>query len=550
MAQKVLIADKLDDICERILREKGIEVVTKTGLSKEELIAEIKDYDGLVVRSATKATAEVINAADKLKVIGRAGAGVENIDRCAATKKGIAVLNTPYSNSIPVSELVFWGIGDLARSIGEYDQSTKKGEWKKGKLSGKREIYEKTIGIIGLGNIGREVAKKADGFGMNVLYYDPYINSKEKKRTKVSLEELFKESDYITLHVPTVAETKKMVTKDLLSLVKDDAVFINTSRAEIVEEGALEDILEAKPKMGAVVDVHYKEEEGEKPLAKFGERVVLTPHIGAGTKEAQRRGAEGVAEQIANFFEKGSAEHILNVVENVPEIYKPYKRLAEVVANLGCEIIETKPNKVEITCYGELGKHSKAFENSALMGVLKYKSDLFVNEINAPYLKEEQGIETKIREADNTKTYGNTITVDVMANNNDRISIRGTIDDGKVKVMRIGDYEGLSFFAEGKQLMAMYDESHGIVAAISHVFTRYEKSMGPTAWGWDEKRSRELLFVNLKNRTLDQQIISEITEEISNRRGKIIAEGDRTYTAIKEGINLYQLKQIDFGKVS
>lgn len=548
MTKKVLIADKLPDICERILKEKGIEVVTKTGLSKEQLIAEIKDYDALVVRSATTVTADIINAANNLEIIARAGAGVDNIDTCAATKKGVAVLNTPYSNSIPVAELVFWGIGDLARSVGEYDQSTKKGEWKKGKLSGKREVSGKTIGIIGLGNIGREVAKRADGFGMNVIYYDPYVNSKEKNRTKVSLEELFKEADYITLHVPTVVETKNMITKDLLNLVKDDAVFVNTSRAEIVESGALESVMEAKPNMGAVVDVHYVEKEGEKPLARFGERVVLTPHIGADTKEAQKRGAEGVAEQIVNFFEKGSAEYILNV-EKIPEVYSPNKRLAEIISYLGCEILGVKPNKFEATFYGELEKYSKALLNSALMGILKYKSDLFVNEINAPYLGEEQGIETKIREADNTKNYGNAITVDVIANNN-RISIRGTIDDGKIKIMRVGDYDGLSFFAEGKQLMAMYDESHGIVAAISHVFTRYEKSMGPTAWGWDEKRSKELLFVNLKKRTLDQQLINEINEEILSRKGKIITEGDKTYTAIKEGINLYRLEQIDFDKLS
>ena len=542
LAKKVLIADEVPNICEKILKDSGIHVDLSYGLSLEELISKIQEYDGIIVRSKTKITSEVIEAAKNLKIIGRPGAGVDNIDIEAANKKGIAVVITPFSNKISVAELVFSYMINLSRSIIEYDRETKKGEWKKGRLSGKSELYGKTIGIVGLGNIGKEVAKRAEGFGMKVIYYDPFIKQQNKYKQK-TLEELFRESDFVTIHIPAKEDTTNLITYKLLSRLKKNAVFINTSRAKVVERNALEKILEERKDIRIGLDVFYNEKnitelknEIEK-LAKFKDRVILTPHIGASTHDAQVRGAKGIAEQIVEFFRSGRAPFALNI-EKLDEEYIPYRKLAEKLAYLACHIIKIKPTKVEITCYGELEKYSKALLNIALMPVLRYKSDLSVNEINASYLARERKIETRIRKPDNSKGYGNTITLDLIVNSDNAISIRGTIDEDKVEFMRIGEYESdSSFGGEGKKLMAIYDKSHGILEAIAHVFAKYKIDILSTNLGRDIKKGKELLFLTFeKDKSLTNRQLSEIKEEILKRRGK----------SIKDNINVYQVKPVSY----
>lgn len=530
--RKVLIADAMPSICEKILSEAGVSIEYKPNITLEQLVSEIPYYHGLVVRSKTKVTKEIIDVANKLEIIGRPGAGFDNIDIDAANKKGIAVVNTPFSNKYSVAELVFSYMIALSRSLVRYDNDTKKGGWTKGKLLGK-ELYDKTIGVVGLGNIGKEVAKRAEAFNMNIIYYDPYTS--EPKYKNVSLEELFEKSDFVTVHVPSKEDTNNLIIYNLLSKMKKNAIFINTSRAEVVQKDALEKILQERQDLKAALDVFYDEKEGKKEIAKLADRVILTPHIGASTEDAQIRGAKGVAEQIIEFFKSGRAAFALNL-EKLDEHYLPYRELAEKIAYLSQNIIETKPNRIEITCYSDLEKYSKAFLNIALMPVLKYKSDLFVNEVNAAYLAKARGIETKIREPDNSKRYGDTITLDLVADANE-ISIRGTIDDNKIKLMRIGNFAGMSIVAEGKQLMVMYDESYGILEAIGHVLAKYKISAVSMNSGGDKRTGRELSF--LKTRTdnlLNEQQLNEIKEEILKRRG----------ITIKDNVNVYQVKHLDF----
>lgn len=555
MTKKVLIADKLPDICERILREKGIEVVTKTGLSKEQLIEEIKEYNGLIVRSATTATADVINAAANLEIIARAGAGVDNIDVEAATKKGIGVVNTPGTNSISVKEDIFGKILALSRNLVKYHRSTINLNWDKGKYT-ITELNNKTLGVLGLGNVGNKVAELATSFGMRVIYHDPYIKSHYEHKPK--LEELFKEADIITIHASLNDETRGKVTYDLLSKMKKNAMFINTSRAKIVEGDALLKILKERDDIKIGLDVFYNEKNKEKlkeEIRKFEEyqdRVIVTPHIGGSSEESEIRSAESIGEQIVNLFKTGRAPFILNIKKLDPE-HLPYMELVEKLAYLGCNIIETKPNKIEITCYSELDKSRDAFLNRALMPVLRYKSDLFVNEINAAYLAKERGIETKVREPDpdRSKKYGNAITLDLIVNGKDGISIRGIMDEGKVRFMRIGEYKGLSLVGEGKQLMLMYDGSHGILGAIGDVLASYELSAVFMNSGKYEEIGRELSFLTLEtDKLLDNEQLEEIKKEILERSGKMATMRNRTYRAIQENVRVYQVKHLDFDRLS
>jgi D-3-phosphoglycerate dehydrogenase len=533
-AIELLIADEMPVEFEKTLLKEGISVANKPQITKEELISEIPKYHGLIVRSKTKVTKEIIDAASNLKVIGRPGTGLDNVDLEAANMKGIAVFNTPTSNKISVAELAIGYMISLSRSIIPYDNDTKNGGWSKGKMPGKRELYGKTLGIIGLGYIGEEVAKKAEAFGMNVIYHDPY--KRVEKYQSVSIEKLFEEADFITVHVPSKEDTNSMINHGLLGRMKKNAAFINTSRAEVVERDALEKILEERQDLMAAADVFYDEKAGEKGLAKFKERVILTPHIGASTHDAQERGAQQLAELVLDCFKSGIPKFAVNM-PRIDEGHFHYGKLSERIAYLGCNLLNMRPNKVEISCYGDLEKYTDFLMNVALIPIVKYQSDFqSVNAINSIRLAEGMNMQI-IKRKPHTEGYGNSITLDLIVDRENSISIRGTIDDNRVKMMRIGDYNGLSVVAEGKPLMAMYDESYGILEAISHVLAKYQLSAVSMSSGEDKKTNREMAFLNLKtNSLLGEKQLDEIKYEFNKRRG----------TSIRENASLYQIKQLDF----
>ncbi len=522
---KVLIADKINDVCKRILEEKGIEVDVNENPSPEELVDVIHKYDGIVVRSATKLKDPNLfeTAAGNLQIIGRAGAGVDTIDLDLANKYGIMVVNTPTSNSVSVAELVFAHILALSRNISFADSTTKGGMFDKGPL-GKTgmEIYGKTIGIIGLGNIGRLVAKRAEAFDMNVIYHDPYVTSDYKS---VSLDELFKQSDIVTVHAPNIPETRGMITKDLLLLLKENSIFINTARVNVIDGNALYETLEAREDIRVGIDVYGKDEAQEQPLSLFKERVILTPHIGGSTPEAQVRGAEGIAKQFIEFFEHGRAEHSVNFTAIPEEVY-PFLELTERLALMGSHLIDSQANTIEISCYGSLNQHSELLSRAAVKGVLQFNTDMFINYINAPHVAEERGIKINVRTPDDAKDYGDAVTVDLVVNGK-RTSIRGNLDYDKQPVASRVDNIFIEIPLEDSSFF-IYKDSPGIVGAIGTVCGNERVNLEVIRTGRHEVRKgiqktvtgrypEETAAMTVISPALDLRIMDKIFRDLSHR---------------------------------
>src|SRR5436190_8531854 len=330
---RVLIADSLSPAAVEIFRQRGVDTDIKTGLSKDELIAVIGDYDGLVVRSDTKPNKDVIAAAKNLKVIGRAGIGVDNIDIPAATAAGIVVMNTPFGNSLTTAEHAIAMMFTLARQMPAADVSTQAGKWEKSRFMGV-ELYSKTLGLIGAGNIGSIVADRAHGLRMKVVAYDPFLSPEravEMGVEKVELDDLLARADFITLHTPLTDQTRNILSRENLAKTRKGVRIVNCARGGLIDETALKELLDSGHVAGAALDVFVTEPAKEHPL--FGTpNFVATPHLGASTNEAQVNVALQVAEQLADYLVSGGITHALNVpslsAEEAPNL-KPYIALAQ-----------------------------------------------------------------------------------------------------------------------------------------------------------------------------------------------------------------------------
>lgn len=494
MPKKVLILDSVDRICKDILEEKGIEVDSKESLAD---VLEF-NYSSIIVRSATKVNSEVINKfGPLLEVIGRAGAGVDNIDINEATRRGIAVVNAPYANSVSVAELVFSYMLSNVRKLNYADMTTKQGEWKKSELIGS-ELHNKTIGIIGLGNIGKEVAKRAASFNMKILYFDPFVDDTRVdfvNINKTSLDVLLKNSDFITVHVAG-DKVQSILNKGNLCLVKDNAMLINTSRPNVFEHGSLEEILEKKQGLRVALDVHDIEKAGQKPLAGFGDRVILTPHIGASTKEAQERCALVVAEQVVDYLNNHRAEFLVNGFKIEKEFYK-YLELVDKISYLGTTFLNRQPNKIEISCYGKLNEYSDTLSRAAIRGALRFNTDTFVNYFNAKHVAKEKNISLVVRQPDLGKKYGESVTVDLVDDN--RISVRGTIDEeGRLVVKRVGDYF-LNIELKGNLALFEYDDAKGALESLGRAAKENDLNIVYANQVSSADRTRAFCFFELDN---------------------------------------------------
>src|SRR5262245_45437442 len=353
---KVLIADQLSPAAVAIFKERGVDADTKTGLAKDELLKVIGEYDGLAVRSATKVTAEVLKAARQLKVIGRAGIGVDNIDVPAATAAGIIVMNTPFGNSITTAEHAIALMMALARDIPAANASTHAGKWEKNRFMGV-ELYGKTLGLIGCGNIGSIVADRAKGLKMRVIAYDPYLSVERAADLgveKIELDDLLARADFISLHTPLTNETRNIISAEAIAKMKRGSRIINCARGGLVDEAAVKAALDSGQLAGAAFDVFM--EEPAKSNALFGnERVVSTPHLGASTMEAQENVALQVAEQIADYLLTGAITNALNMPaisgEEAQKV-RPWIALAEKLGAFAGQLTETAISAVEIVYEG------------------------------------------------------------------------------------------------------------------------------------------------------------------------------------------------------
>ena len=427
---KILISDKMDPRAAEIFRERGCDVDEKTGLSPEKLAGIIGDYDGLAIRSSTTVTAELLDAATNLKVVGRAGIGVDNVDIPAASAKGVVVMNTPFGNSITTAEHAIAMMFALARQLPEADASTQAGKWEKSRFMGV-ELTNKTLGLIGAGNIGSIVAERALGLRMKVVAFDPFLTAERAVAIgveKVTLDELLGRADFITLHTPLTDSTRGILSAEALAKTKKGVRIVNCARGGLIDEAALKDALESGQVAGAALDVFA--EEPAKENALFGTPgLICTPHLGASTSEAQVNVAIQVAEQISDYLLNGGVENALNMpslsAEQAPKL-KPYMTLATRLGSLVGQLIGDEVRGVAVEVEGAAAElDQKPMTAAVLAGLMRAYSDT-VNMVNAPYLAKERGLDVREVRHEREGDYHTLLRVSVTTDDGER-SVAGTL---------------------------------------------------------------------------------------------------------------------------
>jgi D-3-phosphoglycerate dehydrogenase / 2-oxoglutarate reductase len=466
---KVLISDKMDPRAAQIFRDRGLEVDEKPGLSKDELIAIIGDYDGLAIRSATKVGRDVLAAATKLKVVGRAGIGVDNVDIPAASAKGVVVMNTPFGNSITTAEHAIALMFALARDIPEADRSTQAGKWEKNRFMGV-EVTGKTLGLIGCGNIGSIVADRAIGLKMRVIAYDPFLSAERARELgveKVTLEELLPRADFITLHTPLTDQTRNILSRENLARTKKGVRIVNCARGGLIDEAALKEALDGGHAAGAALDVFLEEPATEHPL--FGTpNFVATPHLGASTGEAQVNVAIQVAEQMSDFLLTGGVTNALNMpsvsAEEAPRL-RPYMALAEKLGSLVGQLAHGGLSAISIEVEGAAAElNRKPITGAVLAGLMRVYSDA-VNMVNAPFLAKERGLDVREVRHDREGDYHTLVRVSVKTEDGER-SVAGTLFGDSYP--RLVELFGIKVEADlaGHMLYVVNDDAPGFIGRI------------------------------------------------------------------------------------
>ncbi len=440
---KVLVSDSLSE--EGITKlQQHFTVDVSTGLSEDELVEKIRDYDALLIRSGTQVTKNVIDAADKLKIIGRAGVGVDNIDIDAATRKGIIVVNAPEGNMLSAAEHTIGMMMGLARNIPQANASLKSKKWERKKFMGV-EVNGKTLGVIGLGRIGAEVAKRAQGLDMNILAYDPFITEERALELGVklaSVREIAEKSDFITVHTPLTKETRNIIDADEFAVMKDGVRLINCARGGIINEEALADALENGKVAGAAFDVFVNEPPFDSRFTEF-DNVIVTPHLGASTEEAQVNVAVSVADEVVTVLQGGSAKNAINIPSVKPEvmaILAPYIQLVDTMGKIVGQLMDINYDKVEIIYNGDVSeKDVRVVTVAALKSLLETAVGSGVNYVNAHALAKSRKIEVVESKSETSEEYTSTIRIQ-LSKDAEKKSITGTVVGNVAKIIQINDY--------------------------------------------------------------------------------------------------------------
>jgi D-3-phosphoglycerate dehydrogenase len=467
---RVLIADKMDARAAAIFRERGIDVEERPGLSPDELAAIVGGYDGLAVRSSTRVTAPIMDAAlPRLKVIGRAGIGVDTIDVPAASARGIVVMNTPFGNSITTAEHAIAMLFALAREIPDANQSTQAGKWEKNRFMGV-ELAGKTLGLIGCGNIGSIVADRAHGLKMKVVAYDPFLSPEravELGVEKAELDELLARADFITLHTPLTDQTRGILSREALAKTKPGVRIVNCARGGLIDEVALKESLDSGHVAGAALDVFA--EEPAKDNVLFGTRgLICTPHLGASTTEAQVNVAIQVAEQMSDFLLLGGITNAVNVpslsAEEAPRL-RPYMALAEKLGRLVGQVVGAEIRSIDVEVEGAAAElNIKPITGAVLAGVIRTWSDT-VNMVNAPYLAKERGLAVREIRNEGEGDYHTLVAVTVGTEQGER-RVEGTLFGNRAaRLVRIF---GVPIEAElaGQMIYIVNDDAPGFIGAL------------------------------------------------------------------------------------
>jgi D-3-phosphoglycerate dehydrogenase len=502
---KVLVSDPVAAEGVAILRRAGLEVDVRTGLTKEELIQTIGDYDALAVRSETKVTADVLEAASRLKIIGRAGVGVDNIDVESATRRGVLVVNSPEGNTIAAAELTVTLLLSLSRNVPQAHSSMKAGEWKRSKFVGV-EVYGKTAGVIGLGKIGREVAKRLLGMEMTVLAYDPFLSAEQASALGVrlvDLDTLYRHADYITVHVPKTKETAGMIGEAQIAQMKDGVRLINVARGGIMQEAAILAGLQSGKIAGAAVDVWEAEPTApDNPLA-LHPNVVATPHLGASTEEAQVGVAVDIAEQIVDVLQGGVARSAVNMPSLAADMLAqtaPYLKLAEKIGSLQSQLSSSGIVAMDVLYEGDFAQNQIVHLTRALMkGLLSPILSSAVNYVNAPTLAQQRGIRLteSRREESASDEYRSRIVVKATALSGKTCTIEGTIF-GKTdaRIVAIDGYR-MDFKPEGYHVITRHTDKPGIVGRVGTLLGANGVNIAGMYLGRTESLGRAVMALSL-----------------------------------------------------
>ncbi|MDD9933029.1 MAG: phosphoglycerate dehydrogenase [Myxococcales bacterium] len=513
MTAKVLVSDKLSDSGLSVLKgASGIELDYKPGLSEEELADTIGEYDGLIIRSGSKVTAKVLAQAESLQVVGRAGIGVDNVDVPAASRKGVVVMNTPTGNAVTTAEHAISLLMSLARRIPQATASMREGKWEKSKFQG-TEIADKTLGVIGMGNIGRIAANRAQGLKMNVIAFDPVLSSERAASLGVelvSLDELFERADFITVHAPLTPETKGLIGKDAIAKMKPGVLIVNAARGGIVDEAALAQAVESGKVGGAALDVFGQEPvETDNPLLKQ-DRVIVTPHLGASTAEAQDRVAREIAEQVVDYLTEGTIKNALNVpalAGEAAEQLKPYVTLARRLGKLLGQLEPIDVRELRVTCTGSAGEHGvRPVANAALAGFLERFLEEPVNPISAPYEAKERGINViEVRE-ETPRQYTSSVRVTVSGEGGLHTAT-GTVGASSQSLLVGLDGYELEATLEGRVMIMQNEDRPGVIGAVGTILGQREINVSRMQVGLAEGEALALWNV-------DQEVLEDALQEL------------------------------------
>ncbi len=505
---KVLIADKVaQEGIEVLSRQAQVDVKLK--LEPGELKELIADYDGLVVRSETKVTSEIIEAGKKLKVIGRAGIGVDNIDVDTATRKGIVVVNAPTGNTVAAAEHTIALMLALVRNIPQANALLKSGIWQKSKLMG-TELRNKTLGIIGLGNVGSEVAKRARGFEMRIIVYDPFVSphyARSLKAELVSLEQLLGEADFVTLHAPLTPATRKLIGAKELAKMKPSARIINCARGGLIDEGALVKAIDQEKLAGAAFDVFSTEPTTDSILFK-SDKIIVTPHLGASTVEAQVNVAQDVAEQVLAVLNGEFSKYAVNVPHILPELL-PFLKVASLIGNFVSQLMEGQITNTHIKYSGGITNYDLSpVKMSILSGLLRQVTEERINLVNASLFATQRGLKISEEKDVLCQNYHDLLTLTVNTDV-ETITISGTVRDNETHIVQINDFWMDITPREGYLLLCTHLDAPGRLGAIGTILGKANINISAMHSSRQERRGKQLTIL-----ALDEPLTEEERNEI------------------------------------
>ncbi|MBD1835894.1 phosphoglycerate dehydrogenase [Trichocoleus sp. FACHB-90] len=512
---KVLVSDPIDQVGIDILSQVA-QVDVKTGLSPEELVRIMPEYDALMIRSGTRVTKEIIEAGKQLKIIGRAGVGVDNVDVPAATRQGIVVVNSPEGNTIAAAEHALAMMLSLSRHIPDANASVKSGQWDRKSFIG-TEVYKKTLGVVGLGKIGSHVATVAKAMGMKILAYDPFISverAEELDARLVELDLLFQEADYITLHIPKTPETTHLINAEAIAKMKPTTRIINCSRGGIIDEAALAEVLKEGKIAGAALDVFETEPLGESSLKSLGKNLVLTPHLGASTAEAQVNVAIDVAEQIRDVLlglPARSAVNIPGLRPDVLEKLRPYLQLAETLGNMVGQLAGGRIDSLNIRLQGELATNqSQPLIVAALKGLLSQALRERVNYVNASIEAKERGIRVIETRDASIRDYSGSLHLEAQGTLGEHSVTGALLGDGEIHITSIDEFP-INVPPSPHMLFTLHRDMPGIIGNIGSLLGSFNVNIASMQVGRKIVRGDAVMVLSLDD-PLPEGILSEITK--------------------------------------